>query len=148
MEEFKAGEKNNEAEVGEKSTSPEENFVKAQEQKKVEKREEAKQERRKGTIYAEPLRAEGNERFKKVINEKMEQQKKLANETEEGVRIKFSDTNNGREIYTFITEGYAGQKREKSIDVLVYDHVSVHKYPKDLAENMVAFFGDRAKITK
>lgn len=139
MEEFKSNVSENETDI-----TPEKEFEKKKEEKKIEENNK----RRKGVIYAQPLQAEGNQRYKKIVDSRILSKIEEADRNEEGVRISFSDTKAGREVYTYITEGYAGQKKEKAIDILVHDHVSVHKFPVDVAKKMVKFFGTRAQIVE
>ena len=128
MEEFKSN-------VSEKET-----------EEKVEQIKSDRPVRTPGTIYAEPLKAEGNEGLKRVINTKIESQIAQADEKEEGVRIQFSDSQFGREVYEEMVEGFNGQKRTKVIDILIHKGTSVHRYNEELAKKMIKFFGKRAKI--
>ncbi len=103
-------------------------------------------DRRPGTVYAEPLKAEGNDTLKRLIDEKREAEIAKAEETEQGVRIKFADSQFGREVYEEIVTGYNNQPRVKVVDILIHKGVSVHKYEPELVQKMIKYFGKRAKI--
>ena len=126
------------------------------EEKETEQKEEIKsnrparptEEKRKGVIYAQPLRAEGNDSLKKAINERRQREIEQADQKEEGVRIQFADSRYGREVFEEIVDGFNGQKRTKVVDILIHEGTSVHKYPAELAKKMVKFFGKRATIVE